>query len=309
MTSTQRRRKQTKTKTPRRPKAPTAAFWAERAAKIAAARARNEKSGMTERERRAQRKAERAKRAAKGAKTPPPKTTKTTATTKTKTTTPRPDVSSGAYIARVLKAIDKTTTTGQRAYVGRYLGADAGAGWVILGTDGSRALLQVGPITNDAQIARPFVSATGPACGFDLTADVEQALRTLDAETVTLQIDAQRKRLTVTGADGGVQVVPITGTLKSAAVRLRRRFLLDGLGRGGRLRYDAKPDRVLIETPDAVRYVVMAIQTTVPPKPTTTPTTTTKRTTTKRTTPPAAAPADSAAEPTTTTTTQDGGAQ
>src|SRR5580765_2327069 len=166
MTATQRRRKQTKarTKTPRRPKAPNAAFWAERAAKIAAARARNERSGMTERERRAQRKAERAKLAAKGAKTTTRTTTKTTpAPTTTKTKTPRADVSSGAYIARVLKAIDKNTGKSQRAYVSRYLGADGGAGWVVLGTDGHRALLQVGTITNDAKIAQPLVTATGPA--------------------------------------------------------------------------------------------------------------------------------------------------
>jgi hypothetical protein len=265
MTTTQRRRKQSKEKHPRRPKAPTAKFWAERAARIAASRAHNEKTGMTERERRAQRKAERAKLAAKGAKA-----TKTPATKTTKTTTPPvgriiSDKSSGAYLARVLKTINSSAKKYPTAL--DYVGADAGAGWVILGTDGHRALLQVGKATSAKTIAKPFVTAKGPAYGFDLTPDVERALRALDADTLTLRIDAKRKRLSVTGKTSTPTVDgPIAGTLASASVMVDRRYLLDGLGRGGRLRYDAKPDRVLIETPDALRYLLMAKKPTAPPK-------------------------------------------
>jgi hypothetical protein len=297
MTKTQRTRKQSKAqqKTPRRPKAPTAKFWAERAARIAASRAHNEKTGMTERERRAQRKAERAKLAAKGAKPTKQPATKTPPTK----TAPTPSVgriisdkSSGAYLARVLKTINRNAKAKYPTALD-YVGADAGAGWVILGTDGHRALLQVGTASTTAKkIGKPFVTATGPAYGFDLTPDVERALRALDADTLTLRIDAKRKRLSVTGRTSTPTVDgPIAGTLASASVMVDRRYLLDGLGRGGRLRYDAKPDRVLIETPDALRYLLMAKQPTAPPKwkPTTTKPTTKpdKLKTTKTTTRPA----------------------
>lgn len=271
----------TKTKTKKTPsKKALEAFWAARAAKIAASRAKNEKSGMTERERRAQRKLERERLAAKGATksaakksaaTPPRATSGKTLSAPPKPRAVKPDADAAAYVARLSRAIEKATKPAQRAYVARYLGADAGGGWAIVATDGHRALLQQVAITNDAKVAKPLVSAEGPAFGFDLTADIEAALRADTSETVTLEIDGARRRLTVRATGLPAITKPVVGTVKTATLLFNRRFLLDGFGRGGRLRYDVKPDRVVIETPDAVRYVVMKMQ------PPTIPTTTTVR--------------------------------
>jgi len=180
----------------------------------------------------------------------------------------RKDATSERYEARVLAAIERTMHDDRREGLCLQMrGKDGGGGWVILATDGNRALTH--RAASEDKTARPITTAQPLPFGFVLTPEVESALRTVarqkGATSLYLAIDAKAKTLAVrapgTDAPVTVALTPSTvgvATLKAITLRVDTRLLTDALGRGGRFGYDGKPKSpVTIDTDDRLRYVLM----------------------------------------------------
>src|SRR5262252_474338 len=176
----------------------------------------------------------------------------------------RSDSSADRYRARVLAAMRRTTKTPTTSYIGR----DAGDGWAIVGTDGTRALLEH-PATPPAEkTARPLVTRLPYSVA--LTPALEHAIRTLDRVSrkdhcsVALTFDKKTQRVTLRHASGVdapvLPPVPLTGTIGTRTILLDITRLADGLGRGGALHYGGPMDIVQIVTPDGFRYVQMPMR-------------------------------------------------
>jgi hypothetical protein len=178
------------------------------------------------------------------------------------------DKSGDAYESRVLAAMERTMDKGAALTMAQQVGRDAGGGWIILGTDGRRALLRKG--SSETKTVHQIVEAAPPRAGIDLTPELEGALRavwkTLDRKrpTVWLTIDGRKRRLKIDPIGGGHHTVAITGAhVESIRLGVNLRWLLDGFGRGGRLGYATgkNGDRLplVLDTSDKLRYVVMPV--------------------------------------------------
>jgi hypothetical protein len=179
------------------------------------------------------------------------------------------DKTASGYESRVLAAMERTTEKGKALTVAQQVGRDAGGGWIILGTDGFRALLRKGE--SATKTTHRITSGPSPRVGFDLTPELEVALReawkAVDRKrpTVWLKVDAAKRRLTIDPAFGpGHWQVKLTGKhLASIRIGVNLRWLLDGFGRGGRLGYEAGPNGgklpLVLDTTDKLRYVVMPV--------------------------------------------------
>jgi hypothetical protein len=181
----------------------------------------------------------------------------------------RADATEEAYITRVTTAIERTTRAGDNLRCAAQVGKDMGGGWLVLVTDGFRALTRkaTGDQTAEA-IARPITTADPPVHGLTCTPELEGALRTLrrgldrKRPEVRIAIDKRRQRVTLT-AGAETLVVPAVGDVATARVTVNLPWLLDGFGRGGRLGYTVAHQRagceapLMLDTPDGLRYVVM----------------------------------------------------
>jgi len=193
------------------------------------------------------------------------------------------DKTANVYESRVLTAMARTTAKGQAMTVAQQVGRDAGGGWIIIGTDGHRALLRKG--SSETKTAHKITEAGPPRAGIDLTPELEGALRavwkTVDRKrpTVWLTIDGRKRRLKIDPILGPGQSVAVTGKhIESIRLGVNLRWLLDGFGRGGRLGYATgkNGDRLplVLDTGDTLRYVVMPVAYPAPrptPSPTTAP--------------------------------------
>jgi len=183
---------------------------------------------------------------------------------------PRVDLDEAAYIARVSEAIRLSTRPQELDRCAAFVGKDMGAGWIVIATDGMRALTRKGEKTAPS-VGRAITKATPPAFGLELTAELELALRRLakvahmptrKTATVTITIDRKQKHATLLADGVPPEVVPVTGQLAAGAFTCNLRWLLDGCGRGGRLGYDRQAhsqDPLVLDTIDGLRYVLMPI--------------------------------------------------
>jgi hypothetical protein len=180
------------------------------------------------------------------------------------------DASAEAYETRVITAIERTTPPRDTERCAQLVGRDAGGGWIIIRTDGVRALLRKG--TSTEKTVRPITEDAPPKAGVTLTPELEVALRTLwrtmdrKRPTVWLEIDGRKRRVVIDPVSSGGShkvIVPVTGDLKAMRFGVQLRWLLDGFGRGGRLGYlttkDGARQPLVLDTPDGLRYVLMPI--------------------------------------------------
>jgi hypothetical protein len=189
--------------------------------------------------------------------------------------TPKPKAGRGdadrdAYVARLTAAIARTTVPYDAARIANIVGKDFGAGWLIVATDGQRALTRkAAPGEQADKLPTPILETDAPAQGLTITPALEQGLRDIlhglkkpqVKDGVTFTVDGRAKTVTITSKHQPAPiVVPAEGDLRKAAFRVNARLLLDAFGRGGRLGWSYKPRTPLVlETPDALRYVLMPI--------------------------------------------------
>jgi hypothetical protein len=184
----------------------------------------------------------------------------------------RPDASVELYRARLLALMARSTRKDDVARVAEQVGRDLGGGWIILGTDGSRALTRKAT-TAEAKAQptpRPIIPAGPPTFHFPITPAFEEAVRTARhglpdnkkaKPELRLAIDAKRKTVTVTSAVTPTGIaVPVTGKLLTSDIRCNARFLAEAFGRGGSFGWTPKSDKpLLIDTDDQLRYVLMPV--------------------------------------------------
>jgi len=179
----------------------------------------------------------------------------------------RADKTVDLYITRVMTALERTTL-GDGVRCAEQIGKDMGGGWLVVVTDGFRALVKKGE--SPEKTSRVITQADPPPNGLTITPELETALRTLlrgqdrKHRDVTIEIDAPRHRVILRTTSNILTVDHAAGLLASAHLRVNLRWLLDGFGRGGRIGYDAKkPEQPLvIDTADGLRYVVMPVRST-----------------------------------------------
>lgn len=188
-----------------------------------------------------------------------------------KPVTLRVDADAAAYEARVLAAIARTTPKDKAEKAGAVIGQDFGGGWVIVATDGIRALTKKG-IEATGATQHPALTADPLPYGIDITPELGDALKQLQVATrgtlekkqraiVTIAIDGRRREVALTVGKEKRIVKAVGGKLKTATLRADLLLLLDGLGRGGRLGFTTDPNKPLnIDTSDGLRYVLMGVR-------------------------------------------------
>jgi hypothetical protein len=183
-----------------------------------------------------------------------------------------PDPSVEAYMTRLLALMARSTRKDDVARVAEQVGRDLGAGWIILGTDGTRALTRKATKAEAKAptTPRPIIPAGPPTFHFPITPAFEEAVRIArhglpdnkkEKPELRLAVDAKRKTVTVTSAVTPTGIaVPVTGKLLTSDIRCNARFLAEAFGRGGSFGWTPKPDKpLLLDTDDQLRYVLMPV--------------------------------------------------
>lgn len=178
----------------------------------------------------------------------------------------RQDRSSTAYGARVLKRLEKEKGAAEYA---RFVGRAVGDGYVIVATDGQRALCRRGEAVGDGTPPGRLAEVTSQHRWFilnTLDGPLRRARAVVDLKrdpVVKLAIDPTRAQLHIWAKDTGVveshETAPIAGELAGTVVLVNVKYLLDGLGRPARCWYlPHTPDKPLIVESDggAWRYLI-----------------------------------------------------
>jgi len=183
------------------------------------------------------------------------------------------DASDADYVLRVTAAINRSTPKGDEARCAAIVGKDLGGGWLVVATDGTRALTQKAT-ADDAVVPHGKVKITKAGrsrFGLTLTPEIEQAFRLArygakKAADVTLTLDPKAKTLTITGLHLAAPITvpaPAPGVTTTTVLRCDARLLADGIGRGGRLGWEApkdgRPGPYVIDPNAQLRYVFMPI--------------------------------------------------
>jgi hypothetical protein len=188
---------------------------------------------------------------------------------------PAGPLSEADYVLKLTAAINRTVRKGDEDRIAAVIGKDMGGGWLVVATDGHRALTQ--KATKDDAIiphGKLAIMKAGKATfGVTLTPALEQAIGLarlgVDKKKPGVRLTFKQKTLTISGAHLAEPIVrPLERALPKAAPSVLHcdvRFLADAMGRGGRLGWErpnttkGKPiaPAYVVEVSDQVRYVFM----------------------------------------------------
>lgn len=190
-----------------------------------------------------------------------------------KAPTASPDRDVSAWVAR-LSSLMVAAAKRSKTDTSYHLGRACGDGYVLIATDGHRALCRRGDAPTPETSVRPLTMATAPArpVWFDASPALAVALKRMRAagsakSATTLTVSRSRKRVILStrdDADGTVaqEWIPAVGDLRPVSVAVNTDYLLTALGLPG-LRVCLNPttnEPLILESADQLyRFVVMPV--------------------------------------------------